>query len=92
MWEGLWSGMLIGIKTTMIPINFGLVLMGCFVGSFIGMMPGLGPITAVALMIPMTYAFDPASGMVLLAGVYYGAIFGGSTCPSSGRWPQRAAA
>ena len=80
MWEGLWSGMLIGIKTTMIPINFGLVLMGCFVGSFIGMMPGLGPITAVALMIPMTYAFDPASGMVLLAGVYYGAIFGGSTC------------
>lgn len=80
MWEGLWTGMVIGIQTTMIPINLALVLMGCFVGSFIGMMPGLGPITAVALMIPMTYAFDPASGMVLLAGVYYGAIFGGSTC------------
>jgi putative tricarboxylic transport membrane protein len=80
MWDGLWTGMVTGIQTTMIPINIGLVLMGCFVGSFIGMMPGLGPITAVALMIPMTYAFDPASGMVLLAGVYYGAIFGGSTC------------
>ena len=77
MWEGLWTGMAIGIKTTMIPVNLGLVLLGCFVGSFIGMMPGLGPITAVALMIPVTYALDPASGMVLLAGVYYGAIFGG---------------
>ena len=80
MWEGLWTGMVIGIQTTMIPINIGFVLLGCFVGSFIGMMPGLGPITAVALMIPVTYALDPASGMVLLAGVYYGAIFGGSTC------------
>ena len=80
MWEGLWTGMVVGIQTTMIPINIGLVLLGCFVGSFIGMMPGLGPITAVALMIPVTYALDPASGMVLLAGVYYGAIFGGSTC------------
>jgi putative tricarboxylic transport membrane protein len=40
----------------------------------------LGPITAVALMIPVTYGLDPATGMVLLAGLYYGAIFGGSTC------------
>lgn len=80
MWEGLWTGMVIGVSNTMIPINMALVLLGCFVGSFIGMLPGLGPITAVALMIPVTYGLDPSSGMVLLAGVYYGAIFGGSTC------------
>ena len=43
------------------------------------MLPGLGPISAIALMIPITYGFDPASGMILMAGVYYGAIFGGST-------------
>jgi putative tricarboxylic transport membrane protein len=43
------------------------------------MLPGLGPITAIALMIPITYGFNPSSGMILLAGVYYGAIFGGST-------------
>jgi putative tricarboxylic transport membrane protein len=72
--------MVVGISTTLIPINIALVLLGCFVGSFIGMLPGLGPITAVALMIPVTYGLDPSSGMVLLAGVYYGAIFGGSTC------------
>jgi len=71
---------MVGITTTLIPINIAMVLLGCFVGSFIGMLPGLGPITAVALMIPVTYGFDPSTGMVLLAGVYYGAIFGGSTC------------
>ena len=80
MWEGMLNGMWIGISTTMIPINIAMVLVGCFVGSFIGMLPGLGPITAVALMIPVTYGLDPATGMVLLAGLYYGAIFGGSTC------------
>ncbi len=80
MWEGLGSGIMVGITTTLIPINIVMVLLGCFVGSFIGMLPGLGPITAVALMIPVTYGLDPSTGMVLLAGVYYGAIFGGSTC------------
>ncbi|HHD57312.1 MAG TPA: tripartite tricarboxylate transporter permease, partial [Desulfobulbaceae bacterium] len=73
------NGMLAGISTSLIPINIAMVLFGCFMGSLIGMLPGLGPITAVALMIPITYGFDPATGMVLLAGVYYGAIFGGST-------------
>ena len=79
MWDGMLSGMLAGISTSLIPINIAMVLFGCFMGSLIGMLPGLGPITAVALMIPVTYSFDPATGMVLLAGVYYGAIFGGST-------------
>lgn len=75
MWEGIASGM----ATVLIPTNLLLVASGCIVGTFIGMLPGLGPISAIALMIPITYAFDPASGMILMAGVYYGAIFGGST-------------
>ena len=79
MWQGMLEGMMTGITTTLIPFNIVMVLFGCFSGSLIGMLPGLGPITAVALMIPVTYGLDPASGMVLLAGVYYGAIFGGST-------------
>ena len=52
---------------------------GCFAGTFIGMLPGLGPISAIALMIPITYGMEPSSGLILIAGVYYGAIFGGST-------------
>jgi putative tricarboxylic transport membrane protein len=50
-----------------------------FFGTIIGMLPGLGPMTAIALMIPITYGFDPATGLILMAGVYYGAVFGGST-------------
>ena len=55
-----------------------MVMIGCFAGTIIGM-PGLGPMTAIALMIPITYGFDPATGLILMAGVYYGAVFGGST-------------
>lgn len=73
------EGLLLGLQTVLTPFNLMLVLMGCAIGTIIGMLPGLGPISAIALMIPVTYGFDPSSGMILLAGVYYGAIFGGST-------------
>ncbi|MGI9382312.1 MAG: tripartite tricarboxylate transporter permease, partial [Methyloligellaceae bacterium] len=73
------EGILGGITTVLQPVNLLMVFVGCFAGTFIGMLPGLGPISAIALMIPITYGFDPASGMILMAGVYYGAIFGGST-------------
>ena len=73
------EGILQGLSTAASPINILMVAVGCFVGTFIGMLPGLGPISAIALMIPITYGFDPATGMILMAGVYYGAIFGGST-------------
>ncbi len=73
------DGILQGLSTAASPINLLMVAIGCFVGTFIGMLPGLGPISAIALMIPITYGFDPATGLILMAGVYYGAIFGGST-------------
>ena len=56
-----------------------MVTVGCVVGTIIGALPGLGPITAIAVMIPMLSNFNPAYGMILMAGIYYGAIFGGST-------------
>lgn len=55
------------------------VLIGVLVGTFIGMLPGLGPISAIAIMIPITYGMDPTPTLVMMAGVYYGAVFGGST-------------
>ncbi|BAJ03411.1 tripartite tricarboxylate transporter permease [Shewanella violacea] len=73
------DGILLGLETALSMQNILFVIFGCFVGTFIGMLPGLGPITAIALMIPITYGIDPSSGMILMAGVYYGAIFGGST-------------
>ncbi|SDU44716.1 tripartite tricarboxylate transporter permease [Stappia sp. ES.058] len=73
------DGILTGFNTAISPLNILMVAVGCFAGTFIGMLPGLGPISAIALMIPITYGFDPATGLILMAGVYYGAVFGGST-------------
>lgn len=73
------DGILVGLSTAFMWQNLLYVIVGCFVGTFIGMLPGLGPITAIALMIPITYNIGADSGMILMAGVYYGAIFGGST-------------
>ncbi len=73
------EGILIGLTTALSFQNIFMVMIGCFFGTIIGMLPGLGPMTAIALMIPITYGFDPATGLILMAGVYYGAVFGGST-------------
>ena len=73
------EGILIGLQTALSLKNILMVAMGCFFGTIIGMLPGLGPMTAIALMIPITYGFEPATGLILMAGVYYGAVFGGST-------------
>ncbi len=73
------DGIFTGLATAVMPFNLMMVVVGCFAGTFIGMLPGLGPISAVALMIPVTYGLDPSSGIILMAGVYYGAVFGGST-------------
>ena len=70
MIEGIW----IGINTAFSGYNIFMVMMGCFAGTIIGMLPGLGPMSAIALMIPITYGFDPASAMILMAGVYLEAL------------------
>lgn len=73
------DGIILGAVTALSMYNILMVIIGCFAGTIIGMVPGLGPISAIALMIPITYGMEPSSGLILIAGVYYGAIFGGST-------------
>ncbi len=73
------DGILIGLTTALSVQNLLFVMMGCMIGTFIGMLPGLGPMSAIALMIPIAATLDPAAGIILMAAVYYGAIFGGST-------------
>lgn len=73
------EGILSGLEYAISIEGLLFVLIGVVVGTVIGMMPGLGPITAIAVMIPITYGMDPVSAMVMMAGVYYGAVFGGST-------------
>ena len=74
------EGLLLGLQTALSLKNMLMVIGGCIVGTFIGMLPGLGPMSIIAIMIPVAISLgDPATALILLAGVYYGAIFGGST-------------
>ena len=74
------EGLMIGLGTAFSIQNMAMVLAGCLIGTFIGMLPGLGPMSIIAIMIPIAIKIgDPSAALILLAGVYYGAIFGGST-------------
>ncbi|WP_428522854.1 tripartite tricarboxylate transporter permease [Roseibium sp.] len=74
------EGILIGLSTAFSVTNLLMVVGGCLIGTFIGMLPGLGPMSIIAIMIPVAISIgDPSAALILLAGVYYGAIFGGST-------------
>lgn len=74
------EGLLIGLETAFSIQNLLMVIGGCLIGTFIGMLPGLGPMSIIAIMIPVAISMgDPSAALILLAGVYYGAIFGGST-------------
>ena len=74
------EGILIGLQTALSIQNLLVVIGGCLIGTFIGMLPGLGPMSIIAIMIPVAITMgDPSAALILLAGVYYGAIFGGST-------------
>jgi len=74
------DGLYLGLSAAISPFNILMVFIGCFLGTFIGMLPGLGPMSIIAIMIPIALQLgDPASALILLSGVYYGAIFGGST-------------
>ncbi|WP_166418269.1 tripartite tricarboxylate transporter permease [Cochlodiniinecator piscidefendens] len=74
------EGILIGLSTAFSVTNLLMVIGGCLIGTFIGMLPGLGPMSIIAIMIPVAISIgDPSTALILLAGVYYGAIFGGST-------------
>ncbi len=74
------EGLLIGLETAFSIKNLAMVIGGCLIGTFIGMLPGLGPMSIIAIMIPVAISMgDPSAALILLAGVYYGAIFGGST-------------
>lgn len=73
------EGILTGFQTALSLEAIMFVAIGVVVGTFIGMIPGLGPITAIAVMIPITFGMDTAAALIMMAGVYYGAMYGGST-------------
>jgi putative tricarboxylic transport membrane protein len=63
----------------MLPANILLCLLGALIGTLIGVLPGVGPIATIAMLLPITYKLDPTGALIMLAGIYYGAQYGGST-------------
>ncbi len=69
----------IGFGVAFTPINLAYGFLGCLLGTLIGVLPGVGPIATIAMLLPATYALPPVSALIMLAGIYYGAQYGGST-------------
>ncbi len=69
----------IGFEAAFTPLNLLYCLAGVFLGTLIGVLPGLGPVATIAMLLPATFALPPVSALIMLAGIYYGAQYGGST-------------
>ena len=73
------SNLSLGFSVAFTPINLLYCLLGCILGTLIGVLPGIGPVATIAMLLPATYALPPVSALIMLAGIYYGAQYGGST-------------
>jgi TctA family transporter len=75
----LFSNLATGFGVALSLQNLAFALGGVFIGTLIGVLPGLGPVPAIAMLLPSIYTLDPTAALIMLAGVYYGAQYGGST-------------
>jgi len=75
----LLGNLALGFSTALSLQNLGLAFIGCLVGTLIGVLPGIGPIATITMLLPITFSFDPIGALIMLAGIYYGAQYGGST-------------
>lgn len=75
----LYDSLLLGFATALTPTNLLFCFIGVFLGTLIGVLPGIGPHATIAMLLPITIALEPATALIMLAGIYYGAQYGGST-------------
>ena len=73
------NGLMIGLESAMNPVTLLYCFIGVFLGTLIGVLPGIGALAAISLLLPITYHIPPTAAIVMLAGIYYGAQYGGST-------------
>ena len=69
----------LGFQVCLQPANLFLAFTGCLIGTLVGVLPGLGPAAAISLLLPSSFHITPAGALIMLAGIYYGAMYGGST-------------
>jgi putative tricarboxylic transport membrane protein len=75
----LLGNLALGLGVAFTPINLIYAFVGVLVGTLIGVLPGIGPVATIAMLLPTTYGLPPVTALIMLAGIYYGASFGGST-------------
>src|SRR4051812_49778970 len=80
-----------GFGVALLPINLLYCFIGVFIGTLVGVLPGIGPISAMSLLLPVTLSGTPESGIIMMAGIYYGSMYGGSATPIPGHIPGGAA-
>jgi putative tricarboxylic transport membrane protein len=73
------SNLGLGFATALTLQNLALCFAGCLIGTLVGVLPGVGPIATIAMLLPLTFKLDPTGALIMLAGIYYGAQYGGST-------------
>ncbi|MGC8808788.1 MAG: tripartite tricarboxylate transporter permease [bacterium] len=73
------NNLMVGLSVVFQPLNLFFCFLGVFIGTLIGVLPGIGPVGTMAILLPITYGIPPATAIILLAGIYYGAQYGGST-------------
>lgn len=76
--DGFLENLATGFGVALSPENLGFCFVGVLMGTVIGVLPGIGPVATIALLLPVTFNLDPASALIMLAGIYYGAQYGGS--------------
>ncbi len=75
----LFANLAFGFSVAVTPTNIMLCLIGALVGTLIGVLPGIGPLATIAMLLPITFGLPPVGALIMLAGIYYGAQYGGST-------------
>jgi putative tricarboxylic transport membrane protein len=75
----LLANLALGFETALTPLNLAFCFLGVLLGTLIGVLPGIGPTATVSMLLPITFALTPTASLIMLAGIYYGAQYGGST-------------
>ncbi len=75
----IFHNMQLGFSVALSPVNLFYCFVGCLVGTLIGVLPGIGPLATLSMLLPITYKLDPAASIIMLSGIFYGSMYGGST-------------
>jgi putative tricarboxylic transport membrane protein len=89
--ETIFDSLVLGFSVAFRPDVLWYAFLGCLVGTLVGMLPGIGPLAGISILLPVTYGLDPTKAIIMLAGIYYGSQYGGSTTSILLRIPGEAA-